>query len=49
MYLSDLTKTQLQYIEKVLLPQEHKRKHNLTATQDTLFYYLTISCEWIIT
>lgn len=48
MYPSDLTKTQLQYIEKVLLPQEHKRKHDLTTIQDTLFHCLTISRKWII-
>jgi hypothetical protein len=29
MYPTDLTETQWQFIEKVLLPQERKRKHSL--------------------
>ncbi len=49
MYPSDLTKTQLQYIEKVLLPQEHKRKHDLTAIWNTLFYWLITGCQWSVT
>lgn len=41
MYPSDLAKTQLQYIEKILLPQAHKQKYDWTATRNTLFYWLT--------
>ncbi|KAA6318068.1 hypothetical protein EZS27_031877, partial [termite gut metagenome] len=38
MYPTDLTETQWQFIEKVLLPQERKRKHSLQQIWNALFY-----------
>jgi len=46
MYPTDLTETQWQYIEKVLLPQERKRKHELSEVWNALFYLIKTGCQW---
>lgn len=46
MYPTDLTETQWQFIEKVLLPQERKRKHELIEVWNALFYLVRIGWQW---
>jgi putative transposase len=46
MYPTDLTETQWQYIEKVLLLQERKRKHELSEVWNALFYLIKTGCQW---
>jgi len=46
MYLTDITETQWQYIEKVLLPQECKRKHELKQIWNAIFYLVRTGCQW---
>lgn len=38
MYSTNLTKKQWQYIEKVLLTKERKRKHELKEVWNVIFY-----------
>lgn len=46
MYPTDLTETQWQYIEKVLLPQVRKRKHDLKEIWNAIFYLVKTGCQW---
>ncbi len=46
MYPTDITETQWQYIEKVLLPQERKRKHDLKEVWNAIFYLVRSGCQW---
>lgn len=46
MYSTDLTETQWQFIEKVLSAQERKRKHELKAIWNALFYLVRTGCQW---
>lgn len=46
MYPTDLTETQWQYIQKVLLPQARKRKHDLSKIWNAIFYLLKTGCQW---
>ncbi len=46
MYLTDLTETQWQYMEKVLLSQERKRKHDLKEVWNAIFYLVKTGCQW---
>ncbi|KAA6328616.1 hypothetical protein EZS27_022504 [termite gut metagenome] len=46
MYPTDLTETQWQFIEKVLLPQERKRKHSLQQIWNALFYLVKTGGQW---
>ncbi|NDW11268.1 IS5 family transposase [Dysgonomonas sp. 520] len=46
MYPTDITETQWQYIEKVLLPQERRRKHELKEIWNALFYLVKSGCQW---
>lgn len=45
-YPTDLTDTQWQFIEKVLLPQERKRKHDLKEIFNGIFYLVKTGCQW---
>ncbi|MDR2118230.1 MAG: transposase, partial [Tannerellaceae bacterium] len=46
MYQTDLTETQWQYIQKVLHIQMRKRKHDLRAIWNALFYIVKTGCQW---
>ena len=45
-YPTDLTDSQWQYIEKVLLFKERKRKHKLKEIWNALFYLVKTGCQW---
>ncbi|MEN9918538.1 MAG: hypothetical protein RL662_974 [Bacteroidota bacterium] len=45
-YATDLTDNQWQFIEKVLLPQERKRKHELAEIWNAIFYLVRSTCQW---
>ena len=44
MYPTDLKETQWQYMEKILLMQARKRKHNLKEIWNAIFYVLKTGC-----
>jgi len=46
MYPTDITETRWQYIEKVLLPQDRKRKHELKQIWNAIFYLVRTGCQW---
>lgn len=46
MYPTDLTDNQWQYIEKTLLFEERKRKHNLKEIFNGIFYLVKTGCQW---
>jgi putative transposase len=46
MYPTDITETHWQYIEKVLLPQERKRKHELKQIWNAIFNLVRTGCQW---
>lgn len=41
-----MTNAQWQYIEKVLLPQERKRKHELKEIWNDIFYLVRTGYQW---
>lgn len=45
-YQTDMTNAQWQYIEKVLLPQERKRKHELKEIWNDIFYLVRTGYQW---
>jgi putative transposase len=45
-YPTDLTDTQWQYIEKVLLFEQRKRKHDLKEIFNGIFYLVKTGCQW---
>jgi|SRR5215469_10229889 len=45
-YQTDLTETQWQYINKVLLVQERKRKYDLREIWNAIFYLVKTGCQW---
>lgn len=46
MYPTDLKETQWQYMEKFLLMQARKRKHNLKEIWNAIFYVVKTGCQW---
>ncbi len=46
MYPTDLKETQWQYMEKILLMQARKRKHNLKEIWNAIFYVVKTGCQW---
>lgn len=46
LYPTDLTDTQWQYIEKTLLFEERKRKHDLKDIWNGIFYLVKTGCQW---
>lgn len=45
-YPTDLTDTQWQFIEKNLLFEERKRKHDLKEIFNAIFYLVKTDCQW---
>ncbi|MDH6309498.1 transposase [Dysgonomonas sp. PFB1-18] len=45
-YPTDITDTQWQYMKKVLLFEERKRKHDLKEIWNALFYLVKTGCQW---
>lgn len=45
-YPTDLTDNQWQYIEKTLLFEERKRKHELKEIFNGIFYLVKTGCQW---
>ena len=46
MYPTDITETQWQCMEKILLPQTRKRKHDLREIWNAIFYLVKTGCQW---
>ena len=45
-YATDLTEKQWQVIEKIVNPQERKRKYSLRGIMNAIFYTLKTGCQW---
>ena len=45
-YPTDLTDNQWQFIEKTLLFEERKRKHDLKDIWNGIFYLVKTGCQW---
>lgn len=47
-YSTNLTDKQWQVIEKIVTPQERKRKHSLRNIMNAILYLLKAGCQWRI-
>ncbi|WP_288160103.1 transposase [Bacteroides acidifaciens] len=45
-YSTNLTDKQWQVIEKIINPQERKRKHSLRNIMNAILYLLKTGCQW---
>ena len=45
-YLTNLTDKQWQVIEKIINPQERRRKHSLRNIMNAILYLLKTGCQW---